>query len=198
VVTADIIGQFIEKARVAGAEVVEFATAGEAADYLAGVVSDIGSSQAIAASDLADDPRFGTVLAGVPTRLAEGDLWVETGIIKAHYGIAETGTIVCFDEDDAVKNVASLPEVCYALLDAGRIVDRLEDLAANLARHLGRTDIPSPQVSLITGPSRTADIESEITIGVHGPRRLVILKYGDISLITPEVLPRRSNHFGNK
>jgi L-lactate dehydrogenase complex protein LldG len=169
------LDKFIDKAVAAGAEVVRFESAGAAVTYLGKYLQDNGVRSILVSPELKARPPFRDKFSGAPVTPPAGELWVEAGIVAADFGVAETGTLVHFDRSDEEKNVWTLPEICFCLLDNGKIVQNLEAIVPELSKHLGRTDLPSPQVSLVTGPSRTADIENELTIGVHGPARLVIL-----------------------
>ena len=104
----------------------------------------------------------------------EGIAAAQAALVRADYGAAETGTLVRLDPGDDEKLAWTLPPLCVCLLDRGKVVADLQSLAGVFSDHLGRTGVPGPQVSLITGPSRTADIECQLTIGVQGPARLVI------------------------
>lgn len=167
--------RFIEKAKIAGAEVERVADANAAAAFIRDFLKKNDLKTVIISPDLKIRPPFDREFAGTRTTLSGESIWVEAGIVAADRGVAETGTLVHFDRSDEEKNVWTLPEVCLCLLEARNIVGGLDDLASEIAAHLGRTDIPSPQVSMVTGPSRTADIECQLTIGVHGPSRLIIL-----------------------
>jgi L-lactate dehydrogenase complex protein LldG len=170
-----MIERFIEKAKLAGAEIVRVAGAGEAADFIRDFLIKHDLKSAVISPDLKLRPPFDTEFAAVGTALSGDSIWVDAGIVAADYGVAETGTLVHFDRSDDEKNAWTLPEVCLCLLDAPKILADLNGLAPEISGHLARTDIASPQVSLVTGPSRTADIECQLTIGVHGPSRLVIV-----------------------
>lgn len=92
------------------------------------------------------------------------------GITEFDYGVEATGTLVQ-DASAAQRLASTLPAIHVALLRAGNIVD-------SLGEALRRLDpARAPFLTLVTGPSRTADIERVLTIGVHGPRRLVLLIY---------------------
>ena len=97
------------------------------------------------------------------------------GVVKADFGAAETGTLVHLDTNLDEKMAWTLPPLCLCLIEASRIVPDLESLADVFRKHLNRPEYPGCQVPLVTGPSRTADIECQLTIGVQGPARLVIL-----------------------
>jgi L-lactate dehydrogenase complex protein LldG len=170
-----MIDKFIEKAMSAGAEVVKLVHFDDAPAFIADFLKENDLKTAIISPDLKLRPPFDREFAGTESALGADSIWVDAGIVAADHGVAETGTLVHFDRSDAEKNAWTLPEVCFCLLEARAVRASLDDLAPAFAAHLGRTDIPSPQVSLVTGPSRTADIEGQLTIGVHGPSRLVIL-----------------------
>jgi L-lactate dehydrogenase complex protein LldG len=95
-------------------------------------------------------------------RLASCDL----GVAEADYAIASTGTLVVVATPDRPGALTLLPPVNILLLDAARI---LPDLAAVVSA-LGPETITQHRVVFITGPSRTADIEKMIVLGVHGPK----------------------------
>lgn len=103
---------------------------------------------------------------GVTPELAKG---AKVGITQMDYGIAKTGTIAQ-DSTKADQRMAStLPWVHVAVLGTNRIV---ADLSAFMAKmHPSQSNY----IALITGPSKTADIERVLAIGVHGPEHLVIV-----------------------
>jgi L-lactate dehydrogenase complex protein LldG len=173
-----LVEQFVEKATIAGAEVVPAEDLDGAVRSLKDFFKKNHILKAIMSPELKLRDPFKTEFSSLETSLTEGSLWVGAGLVAADYGVAETGTMVHFDRSDAEKNAWTLPEICVCLLEQKRIVPRLEAIAAEISGHLSQTAIPSPQVSLITGPSRTSDIESQLTIGVHGPSRLVIVLMG--------------------
>jgi len=95
----------------------------------------------------------------------------DVGITTAQAGIAETGTLVLESAHERHRLVSLVPPVHIAILDASRIVETLAE-ALTLLR---RDDEISPAVTFITGPSRTADIELTLAIGVHGPKDLYVI-----------------------
>jgi L-lactate dehydrogenase complex protein LldF len=97
---------------------------------------------------------------------------VQAGLTGAAAGLADAGTLV-LPLGTGRPSVASLvPPVHLALL---RAADLRASLALWLAEKGQRTLEQNQGLVLITGPSRTADIEMTLTLGVHGPMRLVIL-----------------------
>ena len=109
-------------------------------------------------------------------KLVSADL----GITEADYAIADTGSLVLMADQRRSRLVSLLPPVHVALLKPDVIVPSMADLLPVLAASQ-REDHNnlSNCITFITGPSRTADIEKIITIGVHGPEELhlLILEY---------------------
>lgn len=99
-------------------------------------------------------------------RLAQCDL----AVVEAHYAIASTGTLVMVATPARPSSLTLLPPVNIVIVDSTRM---MPDLAAALAA-LGADTIARHRVALVTGPSRTADIEKRIVLGVHGPRALYV------------------------
>jgi len=89
-----------------------------------------------------------------------------SGGIEADYGIAETGSLVFLAARDRARASWIDLEVLDVELQEDRIVRNLEDLFALL-----QPGLPSA-VAIVTGPSRTADIEQTLVVGVHGPREV--------------------------
>lgn len=102
--------------------------------------------------------------------LAEAAL---VGVSDVDFGVANTGTLAQAADRVELRLVSSLPPIHVAIVRADRIVADLGALFAQLSPAQAR------YLALITGPSRTADIERVLTIGVHGPGRLVIVVVGD-------------------
>jgi L-lactate utilization protein LutC len=105
-------------------------------------------------------------------RFSKKDLFkVDVGITYAQAGIAETGTLVLDSSVERNRLVSLVPPVHIAILDASRIYATLGETLAMLQ---GGGEL-SPAITFITGPSRTADIELTLTIGVHGPQELHVI-----------------------
>jgi L-lactate dehydrogenase complex protein LldG len=94
------------------------------------------------------------------------------GITGVFCAIAETGTLVVLAGKDTPSATTLLPETHVAVVPADRIVDTMEDAFALVRKERGR--LPRA-INLISGPSRTGDIEQTIVLGAHGPFRVHIL-----------------------
>lgn len=96
---------------------------------------------------------------------------VDAGITAADYGLADTGTLVVFASETEGRLLSLLPPVHIAVLAKGRLLTGLDELF--LLRPQPLAD--SSAMVLITGPSRTADIELILVRGVHGPGELHVI-----------------------
>ena len=176
-VSAGLVEHFTAGALAAGAEVFQVGDVGGALAATALLFHKENIRTAVASRSLLAAAKEGGLAVG-PSEEIDDIAAAQSGLVLADYGTAETGTLVHLDSDDAERLVWTLPPLCVCLLERRKIVPDLESLAGVISDHLGRTGVPGPQVSLVTGPSRTADIECQLTIGVQGPARLVILLIG--------------------
>jgi L-lactate utilization protein LutC len=121
-----------------------------------------------AVSRIAKGKRIGTSDAPPATKeLFELDV----GITGVQAAIAETGTLVLDSSVERNRLVSLVPPIHIAILDASRIYPTLADVLALLQSG----DEVSAAITFITGPSRTADIELTLAIGVHGPQELYVI-----------------------
>jgi L-lactate utilization protein LutC len=97
----------------------------------------------------------------------------DAGISTAQAAIAETGTLVLDSACERHRLVSLVPPVHIAIVNASAIVETIGDALTLLQQK----EI-SPAITFITGPSRTADIELTLAIGVHGPQELYVIVDG--------------------
>ena len=97
----------------------------------------------------------------------------DVGITSAQAAIAETGTLVLDSTQERHRLVSLVPPVHIAIVDASKIYETLGEALT----FIHKNEI-SPVVTFITGPSRTADIELTLTVGVHGPQELYVIING--------------------
>jgi len=95
----------------------------------------------------------------------------DLGIVEADAAIASTGTFAVIGRPDSPNSLTLLPPSNLIIVNADRMQP---DLAATVAA-IGAETITTKRLALITGPSRTADIEKMIVLGVHGPKKLYAL-----------------------
>jgi L-lactate dehydrogenase complex protein LldG len=94
------------------------------------------------------------------------------GITAVDHAIAETGTLVLSSNEGNALLVSLLPPVHIALLSCGQISASLGEAIGKL--NTARADVYR-SATLITGPSRTSDVELTLSIGVHGPKELHVI-----------------------
>ena len=105
-------------------------------------------------------------------RLAQTGL----GITGADYAIAETGSVIILPRRGLSRLVSVVPPVHLAIVRPRDVLASLDDLflLRRLEYHTNGGDMGS-YLNFITGPSRTADIEQTIVVGVHGPRSVHLI-----------------------
>ena len=169
---------FATVARVSGADAVP----GAVADYLA--QHNLPPALVMAPDPALDAYPWGErpMLAIRRGRAEEAD---RVGVTGAVMGFAETGTLMMTSGPDHPSTLNFLPETHIVVLPAEKIGGAYEEGWAHL-RAEGGPDVDAnfmPRtVNLVTGPSRTADIEQTIALGAHGPRRLhIVIVEGDAS-----------------
>jgi L-lactate dehydrogenase complex protein LldG len=96
---------------------------------------------------------------------------------RAIVAAAETGTLFLVSGADNPTTLNFLPEFHMVLVKASDIVGSYEEAWDRLRKIYGERTLPRT-VNMISGPSRTADIEQTIVRGAHGPRRLYVLIQG--------------------
>ena len=101
----------------------------------------------------------------------------EVGVSHASSAIAETGTLVMTSGAANPTTINFLPEHHIVIVDAAHIDGDLETGIARIRKKFGKGEMPRT-VNLISGPSRSGDIEQKIILGAHGPRALHVIVVG--------------------
>jgi L-lactate dehydrogenase complex protein LldG len=107
---------------------------------------------------------------------ADGD---QVGVTACFAAVAETGTLMLLSGKTRPTRNNFLPDTHIVILRSGQVVAAYEDGFAKLRAENGDGAVMPRALNFITGPSRTADIEQKIELGVHGPRRLHIVLMDD-------------------
>lgn len=108
-------------------------------------------------------------------RSAEADF----GIVMADYAAAHSGSVAVLSSKDKGRSVSLLPTVLFVIIPIERLKTRLGEVLINFDQ-AGRESLPAG-IHFISGPSRSADIENDLTIGVHGPGVVYALIVGNLS-----------------
>lgn len=96
------------------------------------------------------------------------------GLSRAYAAASETGTLALVSGPDNPTTLNFLPETHIVVIAADRIVGPYEEIWRLLRADYGDRQMPRT-VNMISGPSRTADIEQTMVMGAHGPRRLHVM-----------------------
>ena len=119
---------------------------------------------------------------GKPQELADVDL----AIVRASFGVAETGSVLLSDGDLKVNALAYLAQHMVVLLDPA-------DIVVNLHHAYRRPEFRSGHYTCFhTGPSATADIEGVLIHGAQGVRSLSVLPIARAGATTPEQISSRA------
>lgn len=175
----DLIAAFTRQAEAMGAQILPVEGGRELGEALAEALKPYGRRAALFSSPIVREKSLEEALTAAgftvekdgPEFAREADV----GIVEFDYGIAETGTLAMDATALKARLAAMLPLTCVALLKKERIRANLTEV---IDAYLERGGWPG-YFTLVTGPSRTADIERSLTIGVHGPERLLIFLVGD-------------------
>jgi L-lactate utilization protein LutC len=129
------------------------------------IITDLGA-QRIAISDAPMLSGLGEVAPG-----AKEIFEFDVGVTMAQAAIADTGTLVLDSARERHRLASLVPPVHIAIVDASSIFQTLAEALA----FIHQNGSISSAVTFITGPSRTADIELTLAIGVHGPQELYVI-----------------------
>jgi L-lactate dehydrogenase complex protein LldG len=162
-----MVDKFQAGAEAVGTIVKRYHSIAEAVAY----VRELAGASGILATSLPGEIReaFGGT-AFAPSAEAP---YAELCVSFARAGIAATGTLLLEVTDPQERSFTALPPVHAVFIRAASLVPDLYAIHDLLARELSSSQ--TAYFSLTTGPSRTADIERVLTIGVHGPKELHVL-----------------------
>lgn len=170
--------EFEERAKAVSAEVFRVATLTEAREALLKLVEAANVKKAVVvesplqmAAGVTEALRArGIKVYTDPEEIAEHAPTADIGISGVEFGVAETGSVFQDGYTIATRLVTILPPLHVVFLPSANIVPGIIEAFEIIA-----TNFERGYIGFITGPSRTADIERVLTIGVHGPSRFAII-----------------------
>lgn len=166
----NLLACFKERALKLSSDLLETNDANEVPALLASYLKEkILPARGVCWPSLANLPWSGAGME-MQSRPAKNEDMV--GVTGAFCAIAETGTLMMLSGPQTPATTSLLPETHVAVLDPSRIVATMEDAWDLLRREHTQ---PPRAVNFISGPSRTADIEQTVTLGAHGPYRVLII-----------------------
>lgn len=173
--------QFADSLRAQGGEVYVEADLPAALTRLERIVRDIKAQCIVANQEPPVDQFNPTGLRpGIEWYIAEesGENWrqlcatADLGVSGAVAALAETGTVVLASGSGRSRLATLLPPVHVALVDRSLLTTDIFTWTANRERGW------PANVVLVSGPSKTADIEQTLSVGVHGPKRFIVILFG--------------------
>jgi iron-sulfur cluster protein len=126
--------------------------------------------------DFAPDAEIASLVAAARDFLREKYFKADFGISGANVVAAETGTLFIIENEGNIRLATGAPPVHIALIGMEKIVPAMSDAykVSEVTWRYANYTVPS-YVSMISGPSKTGDIEKVITYGAHGPKELHVI-----------------------
>jgi L-lactate dehydrogenase complex protein LldG len=184
--STDLFTRFQRQLSLVGGESHQVGRLAEAATLIAAHPA-LGAGEIVVPPTFGQRKQWGAILpllsskgitlreAGSPASVADAP----AGLSSAELAIAETGSVLIAENSLEARVVSMLTLTHFILVGEDKLVPMLDD-AAMILRRLTETG-PGQRhyISFVTGPSRTADIERTLTIGVQGPKTLCVILVAD-------------------
>jgi L-lactate utilization protein LutC len=178
----DLAARFSQTLTALHGEVIHADSAEDALNRLGNVLTNLGATRVVVNDEpplSSVDPaaRWPEITWHVVGRTG-GDLRAfcasaDAGVTGAVAALAETGSVIISSGPGRSRMVSLLPPVHIALVSLSCLTSDLLTWAA------ARSDAWPANVTVISGPSKTADIEQITAIGMHGPKRVIAILYGE-------------------
>ena len=170
----ELLASFLSEVKVVGGKTFVAADAAAARQYLEHLASEKGGEVVWARRPTVESLGLNGPSFHPPRFHPQGSFAAENAtlsITAADYALADTGTLVVFAVAGEGRTLSLLAPVNACLVPASRIISTLAELFTLEPELAARASA----MVLITGPSRTADIELTLTVGVHGPGELHVV-----------------------
>jgi L-lactate dehydrogenase complex protein LldG len=174
----DLIARFREEFTVAGGQLHLVADRAAAMRVVVELVRErssrrvlLGRSEVLDALHLTE-PLCALGVEIVDSEQREDRFAAEVGLSGVDYLIAETGSVVLASRPEQPRSLSLLPPVHVAVAERRQLLPDLFDLFAALGERL---ELLPACVAVITGPSKTGDIELRLVTGVHGPGEIHVV-----------------------
>ncbi len=171
----DNVVELFEKTATEVGATVHRVTQATLVERTVALLKELNVNRAVATTTNEDALRAGGIelIDWRGTEGVDASFDVDAGITDVHGALAESGTLVCATGAQHGRGPSLIPQIHVAILYARDIVPDMLDLWPRY-RGIAPGELPS-SISLITGPSKTADIEGQLIKGVHGPGRVEIM-----------------------
>lgn len=171
---ADVVGSYLRNAKGALLDVHRHGALLPDDNFLRALIEAEGIRKVVVSNEVLAvlvGERLATLGCAVEPYSREAAIDADLGVTCPRWGIAATGSLVQDSSLEGSRGASLVPRVHLAILPTDRIVSTTADVLSNFAT---RTDGMPANIVLISGPSRTGDIEMILTIGVHGPVKVIV------------------------
>lgn len=176
----ELCAHFKDRAERSGAQVLEVADLIAAAQGIAATLAQKDGGPIVAPASIATDPEFKAALGEklIEVTGTASITGATAGVSWGEFGISETGSVVYAVNNLLERQVAMLSPIYFALVHAETLVSNLDEAGVRVKKL--QTQEGRRYISFVTGPSRTADIERVLTVGVQGPKELYVVLVGSV------------------
>ena len=167
--TKELTDRFSNELAAVGGEIHRVAAKKQAVATVSSILEEINAKR-VAISDINVFGDGGLANVEVVAAPSREDLFaVDAGVSTAQLAIAETGTLVLRSSMERHRLVSLVPPIHICVLNSSDIRPSMYSVLEEMSNKI------DPTITFITGPSRTSDIELTLAIGVHGPKRLIVI-----------------------
>jgi len=179
---SELIGVFRKEIENLSGKCYEASSIVEVTDIIRGIVAENGCRSVVIQGLGVDGEQIKTELKRIGVQVLELERCekpvdvlrtADMAITPGGLLIANTGTLVMTTKSDEERLASCLPRIHVAIIASERIVSKPEDAAQYLTDQLQGKSPTS--VTFVSGPSRTADIEMKLILGVHGPHQVHVI-----------------------
>ncbi len=173
----ELVGRFVNRATTAGAEIIKCQSLHNVTQEITSWLTKNEVHQLRCATSKSINNLAWPINGKINLVTGAASVEDKASLTGAFSGIAETGTLMIFSAEETPTLQAFLPDFHLVILEKSQIVGPYEHAWKKLQKKFPQ-DLPR-NVNLITGPSRSADIEQTLLMGAHGPKALVIFLVDD-------------------
>jgi L-lactate dehydrogenase complex protein LldG len=184
--TDSLVARFTQEATAVSAQVHRLFGKPQFVEKVLEVCANQAGEVALSGSVFFSEMELQTALAGRGLTTFESDetdhgkLIVRlancaVGVTAVDYAVAETGTLVLSSDEPNALLVSLLPPVHIAVVRSAQMIASIDETISILSKDRTERVNPSRSVTMVTGPSRTSDVELVLSIGVHGPKALHVI-----------------------